>query len=248
MNAYRLDLLLFFIITLLAEILGTLGGFGSSMFFVSFSQFLYDFKTVLALTGTLHIFSNISKLILFRKTIDYKVFLWLGVSSVLLAIAGAYLTSIFSFGYARILLGLFLVALSTLLYRTPHVFIPPTKTNSILSGSVAGFLAGFVGTGGAVRGLALTSFNMEKNFFVGTSAAIDFGVDLSRTLIYLDHDFLQAQYLLYIPLLMLAAWLGSYLGKLMLNRINQNLFQRIVLALILLTGMSMLVQEVLIRI
>jgi uncharacterized membrane protein YfcA len=46
---------------------------------------------------------------------------------------------------------------------------------------------------------------------------------------------------------MLAAWVGSYLGKLMLNRINQDLFQRIVLVLIFLTGVSMLVQEVLVR-
>ena len=57
-----------------------------------------------------------------------------------------------------------------------------------------------------------------------------------------------ARYVIYIPLLMLAAWVGSYLGKVLLNRINQNLFQRIVLALIFLTGTSMLVQEVLIRI
>lgn len=46
-------LILFFILTLVAEILGTIGGFGSSLFFVSLSQFFYDFKIVLALRITL---------------------------------------------------------------------------------------------------------------------------------------------------------------------------------------------------
>jgi hypothetical protein len=60
----------------LAEILGTVGGFGSSLLFVSIGQFFFDFPTVLALTGLLHIFSNIAKLWFFRKTIDKKLSLW----------------------------------------------------------------------------------------------------------------------------------------------------------------------------
>ena len=83
------ELFLFFILTLLAEILGTIGGFGSSLFFVSLSQFFFNFKTILALTGMLHVFSNIAKVVLFRKTIDWKLVLWLGVSSTLLAIGPA---------------------------------------------------------------------------------------------------------------------------------------------------------------
>jgi hypothetical protein len=37
MTEYK-SLLLFFLFTLLAEILGTIGGFGSSLFFVSLSE------------------------------------------------------------------------------------------------------------------------------------------------------------------------------------------------------------------
>jgi uncharacterized membrane protein YfcA len=84
---------------------------------------------------------------------------------------------------------------------------------------------------------------LEKNFFVGTSAAIDFGVDLSRTIIYIENDFLKKEYYSFIPILILAAWFGSYIGKRLLNKINQDNFQRIVLLLIFLIGVLMLVQE-----
>lgn len=237
------SLILFFILTLVAEILGTVGGFGSSLFFVSLSQFFYDFKTVLALTGLLHVFSNLAKLFLFRKTIDWKLVLWLGVSSVVFAIAGSLLTTIVQFQYAKLVLGLFLVTLSSFLLVKPLFEVSPTKRNSILSGAIAGFMAGFVGTGGAVRGLALSAFHLEKNLFVGTSAMIDFGVDLSRTLIYLGQKYLDTRLLINIPFMVAAAFLGSYLGKILLGKIRQEVFLRIVLVLVLLAGMSILVDQ-----
>lgn len=239
-----MEFLLFFLLTLLSEILGTIGGFGSSVFFVSLGQFFYSFQTVLALTGILHVFSNTTKIILFRKSIDWKLVLWLGVSSVVLAIIGALLTNWVSLVYAKLVLGLFLVTLSLVLFLKPLTKIAPTLFNSIFGGALAGFLAGLIGTGGAIRGVVLTAFSLEKNLFVGTSAAIDFGVDLSRMLIYLDSGFLDKSYYWSIPSLFVGAVLGSYLGKRILNKISQEAFRKIILGLILAIGFSLIVNEI----
>lgn len=225
--------------------MGTIGGFGSSVFFVSLGQFFYSFQTVLALTGILHVFSNTTKIFLFRKSIDWKLVLWIGVSSVVFAIGGALLTKVVSFVYAKMLLGIFLVSLSTLLFIKPQTKIDPTLTNSISGGALAGFLAGFIGTGGAIRGVVLAAFSLEKNLFVGTSAAIDFGVDLSRMLIYLDNGFFDTDYLWAIPSLFVGAVLGSYLGKRILDKISQETFRKIILALILMIGLSLIANEIL---
>ncbi len=235
------SLFLFFILTLLAEILGTIGGFGSSLFFVSLSQFFFDFRTVLALTGLLHIFSNASKIFLFRQSIHWNLVLTVGISSIILAIAGAYLSALIDFEYARIILGVFLILFAGFLLLNPRFSITQSLLNSISGGGVAGFLAGFVGTGGAVRGLVLTSFNLEKNIFVGTSAAVDMGVDLSRTAIYLQHDYMNASFWIYIPLLLVSSFVGSYLGKRALGKLTQTNFRSLVLVLILLMGIVTLV-------
>lgn len=239
-----MELLLFFLLTLLSEILGTIGGFGSSVFFVSLGQFFYGFQTVLALTGILHVFSNTSKIYLFRKSIDWKLVLWIGVSSIALAIVGALLTKWVSFTYAKLLLGIFLILLSSILFIRPKAKIDPTLMNSIFGGALAGFLAGFIGTGGAIRGVVLAAFNLEKNLFVGTSAAIDFGVDLTRMIIYLDSGFLDKSYLWSIPSLFVGAVLGSYLGKRILNKISQENFKKIILGLILAIGISLVFNEI----
>ena len=49
---------LFFLIAFLSEIVGTIAGFGSSVFFVPLAGFLFGFHEVLALTSILHVFSN----------------------------------------------------------------------------------------------------------------------------------------------------------------------------------------------
>jgi len=230
------DFFYFFFIALAAEILGTLGGFGSSLFFVSIAQFFFDMQTVLAFTGLLHIFSNTSKIFLFWRHIDWKLTLRIGIPSIVFTIGGALLATQVSLEYARLILGFFLILFSGWLFFKPDFKLEPRLQNSLLGGSLAGFLAGFVGTGGAIRGLVLASIQLEKSLLIGTSAAIDFGVDFSRTLIYLGHGFLPSTKIMYIPLLLLASIAGSYLGKRYVERISQQTFKTILLTLIAVMG------------
>jgi uncharacterized membrane protein YfcA len=78
-----------------------------------------------------------------------------------------------------------------------------------------------------------------ENLFVGTSAAIDFAVNLSRTLIYLDGEYLSCDMWIYIPILLLASFCWSYLGKRILKRISQERFRTIVRSLILIMDISL---------
>lgn len=68
-------LFIFVLAALISEIIGTIGGFGSSVFFVPLAGLFFDFQTVLAITAIFHVFSNSTKLILFRSQIDYKLLL-----------------------------------------------------------------------------------------------------------------------------------------------------------------------------
>lgn len=229
----------FLLLALLSEVLGTVGGFGSSVFFVPLAGFFFDFKTVLGLTGLLHVFSNIAKLVLFRQHIQWSLIWKIGIPSVLLVIAGAWLSNHVQFAYAEILLGLFCIFFALLFLWKPDLQLKPTNSNAITGGGVAGFLAGFIGTGGAIRAVTLTSFGLEKNIFIATSAAIDFGVDLSRSVVYLQQGYVQGNYWWYLPGLIVIAFVGSYIGKRLLNHISQERFRKIVLIFILLTGMLM---------
>ena len=233
-------LLLFFALAFLSEIAGTIAGFGSSVFFVPLAGFFFDFHQVLALTSILHVFSNAAKLLLFRSDIRWRLVLLLGIPSTIFVILGAYLSTRLEFKYTEVILGLFLIAFSIFFLLRPKVRLSPRPRNAMTAGGAAGFLAGVIGTGGAIRGLALGAFDLEKNVFVATSAAIDSGVDFSRMIVYLRSGFLPAGAFWFVPVLFLVAFAGSYAGRFCLNKIEQKSFRRIVLALVLLIGITTL--------
>lgn len=236
---------LFCFLALIAEILGTVGGFGSSMLFVPLASFFFDLKTVLGITAVFHVFSNLSKLVLFYRHIDWRLTLKIGLPSVLLVIFGAWLTTKVYFRYDQIILGIFLLGFSTVLFLKSDFRLPPEVTTSVIGGSFAGFLAGFVGTGGAVRALTMAAFNLEKNLFVGTSAAIDMGVDFSRTIVYAESGYIKEENYLLIAMLFVISVAGSYIGKLLLKRIEQEKFKKIVLGMIFIAGLSVLTKSIL---
>ena len=84
----------FIFLALIAEIAGTIGGFGSSVFFVPIGNFYFDFHSVLGLTAIFHLSSNLSKIALFKKGIDKKILLNIGIPSVIFVIIGGFLTTL----------------------------------------------------------------------------------------------------------------------------------------------------------
>lgn len=232
----------FLFLALVSEILGTVGGFGSSVFFVPLAGLFFNFKTVLVVTGILHVFSNTAKLLFFYKGINRRLLLLIGIPSVVFVLLGAYLSVHLFSTYTEFALGIFLVTFGIFFLLYPKAKVSQSKLNAISGGSVAGFFAGLIGTGGAIRGLSLAAFDLEKNAFIATSAAIDFCVDLSRTTVYLSNTYLEKTYYTYIPFLLLIAFVGSYTGKLLLKNVSQDNFRKIVLVMIILIGILMILK------
>lgn len=227
---------LFFLTAFLSEVAGTVAGFGSSVFFVPLAGFFLPFHEVLALTSILHVFSNAAKLVLFGRHVRWPLLLLLGVPSVICVIIGAILSARLQFKFTEMILGAFLILFSLFFFLRPATRLSQTPANAVAAGGLAGFLAGLIGTGGAIRGLALAAFDLEKGNFVATSAGIDFGVDFSRMIIYLRNGFLPPGFVWYVLGLLLIAFGGSYVGKIALHKIEQESFRKLVLLLVLVIG------------
>lgn len=235
---------LFLFFALLAEIIGTIGGFGSSVFFVPLSSFFFDFQTVLGLTAIFHLSSNISKMALFRKGLDKKLLLYIGLPSVLFVIVGGILSSYLDSYILKIILAIFLIIFSLLFLIKKEFVIKPEPKQSITGGTLSGFTAGLLGTGGAIRGITMAAFNLEKTVFIATSAAIDFAIDFTRTIVYFKNGFIHQHDLIYVPFLLVIGLIGSYIGKYILQFIPQERFKQTSLVLILLIGIVMVIQIV----
>ena len=234
----------FILLALVAEIIGTVGGFGSSVFFVPIGNFYFDFHSVLGLTAVFHLSSNLSKIFLFKQGIDKKLLMNIGIPSVIFVIVGGVLSKYMNGNLLEIFLAIFLIALSGLFLYKRNLVIKANRNNAVTGGILSGFSAGLLGTGGAIRGLTMAAFNLEKSVFIATSAFIDFFIDFTRTIVYYQNGYIHKEHLIYLPFLLVIGILGTYIGKRILNHIPQDKFKRISLFLILLIGIITLVNVV----
>jgi uncharacterized protein len=226
-----------------SEILGTLSGFGSSTFFVPAASHFERFQLVLALTSILHCFGNLSKLALFRQNFNYRLFILLAVPSIVFTGLGAFLAGQIQTVYLLKGLGIFLICWSLYFFLKGRETVQMPVWVAMLLTALSGFSTGLLGTGGAVRGIALASLGTETSVFVGLSAAIDLLGDILRAAIYLENGFMDWSQWHYLPLLLVAAWCGTYLGRMILGRVDQKMFEKIVSAFVLIGGIAMVMEN-----
>lgn len=230
----------FFAAAFFAEVVGTLAGFGSSTILLPIALLFFDFKTALVLVAFMHLFGNLGRITFFRKGIAWRVLLYFGAIGVLGTLLGALLVSIIDQLLLKGLLGIFLIAYGLFVLLRPSFRMKPTYANMLSGGALSGFLAGLIGTGGALRSAFLTAYNLPKSQYIGTAAAIAIAVDGTRIPLYLKDGLFAGSYYWMLPILFVLAFVGSYTGKRLVSRIPQGVFSRIVLVCLILAGAKLL--------
>ncbi len=225
----------FIFFALVAEIMGTLAGFGSSTILLPIALSFFDFGTALSLVAIFHIFGNIGRVGFFRKGIDGEIVFGFVIPSAIASLIGASLVGLVPSDILKGLLGVFLV-LYVLWIRSGKISWVYNLSNLLLGGSVSGFLAGIMGTGGAVRGVVLHAFGFNKHKFIATAAMGAIAADLIRIVVYKQKGFLNESFYWYIPILLLVSILGTYLGKLVVDKLSKKQFNNLVVIALLLVG------------
>ena len=211
-----------------AAVAATLAGFGSSILLIPVAILFMDLKTAVFFVAVFHLFNNLFKIRLFWRSIDFKIFLLFGIPSILMAFTGAMLISLIPLDVVKNVLGVFLIVYAIYSFANPTFGLKKAKPIAVVGGSLSGFLAGLIGLGGAIRGAFLSAFNLPKEVYVATSAMIAVVIDTTRVPTYLVTNTVQDNsYYVLLPFLCVMAYFGVRTGKILLKKINQDTFRRI---------------------
>jgi uncharacterized membrane protein YfcA len=142
------------------------------------------------------------------------------------------------------MLGIFLIVISTTFLLRPKLAFPANTKSFILGGGISGFIVGLIGTGGALRASFLTGLKMEKEKYIATAAVIALGTDATRIPYYISAGFLPEEYYYLIPILFGTALAGSYVGRKIVTRIDQDKFKKVVLIAIILASIKFIVDGI----
>jgi uncharacterized membrane protein YfcA len=226
----------------IAEIIGTMAGFGAATVLTPIAAWFMDIRTAIAVVAVFHLFGNASRLVFFGRHIRWRIWARFGLPGVLCGILGAAVASRLPSAAIALAFGAFLLIYVWLSVRAPSGRRLPDRPLVLTGGGIlSGFIAGLLGTGGAIRSACLLVFGLPKEAYIGTSAAIALVVDATRLPVYLAGGFLPPQMAPVLAGLLAAAFSGAWVGQRLVRRVSAAVFRRVVLAMLALMGVKLLV-------
>lgn len=117
----------FLLLALVAEVAGTIGGFGSSVFFVPMANLYFDFQSVLGIAAVFHLSSDI---FLFKQSLNLRLIVSIGVPSIVFVLLGGYLAKYINPALLEIFLAVFFGFSVFFLLRNPILFAPLLQIHS----------------------------------------------------------------------------------------------------------------------
>ena len=233
--------LAFFAIALASSALAAIAGFGTATVLTPFTTFFVELEQAIVLVAIFHFLSNASRLFLMRRHVHRRTAALYGVPSLIAAAAGAFLLTLLSGTRPlRLLFGLFLgaYAVSSLAGRSWRV--SASDRALVTGGIISGFVSGLIGLGGAIRGAFLIATPLDKEAYVGTSAAIAVAVDVARLSVYLPWGALHRELYWLVPPMVVCAFAGAWVGRHGLMRLPEGVVRRVVMAAILVVALRFL--------
>lgn len=217
-----------------------MAGFGAATVLTPVAAHFMDMRTAVAVVAFFHICGNASRVHLFWRKVNWPLFARFGLASVLFTLGGAWLSGRIPSAALRAVFGGFLVIYALLSFWGKKANLPPRPSTAFLGGVFSGFVAGLIGTGGAIRSAFLMAFGQPKEEYIATSAMIALVIDGMRLPVYVAQGFLTREMLWPLAGLIVVANVGARVGKKLVVRIPQERFTTFVLWVLLLMGAKML--------
>lgn len=239
-----MKIMLLFLGAILAFWISAICGGGASLILIPILNLLLP-TSVVPFSLTIGTFtSSASRIIVFKKFINWKIFLWFVPFSIPAVLLGAYLIKFINPVYLQLLVGLILIANVPQLFISRKIQEKEEKVYPKYVLAIVGFFAGFVsGITGAI-GLLFNRFylkyGLSKEEIVATRAANEIFLHFIKLVIYIMLG-------LYSNL---AIWLGitiafatiisSYTVKSILPYLSEFVFRKIGYGAMVISGVTLL--------
>jgi len=240
-----LKISLLFVATIIAFWISAICGGGASLILVPILNWILP-TSVVPFSLTIGTFtSSASRIVVFKKHICWKIFLWFVPFSIPAVLLGAWLMKFVNPLYLQIIVGLFLLANIPELFRNKKQQETEEKPYPKFVLAIVGFFAGFIsGITGAI-GLLFNRFylryGLSKEEIVATRAANEIFLHTIKLIIYLLLGLYSTNALWLGITIAIASIVSSYTVKFILPYISEFAFRKIGYGAMVISGIFLLV-------
>jgi uncharacterized protein len=252
-----MEILLLSLAAFLVAILTFFSGFGLGTILTPLFMLYFPVDLAIALTGIVHFFNNLFKLVLVGKQANRDVLLRFGIPAVLAAFAGAWLLlqltdlqPLFSYELNGRMMEVstikFIIAVLLLVFALIDLIpyfrqLQFGKNKLPIGGVLSGFFGGLSGNQGALRSAFLIRAGLSKEAFIGTTVVISTFVDFTRLSVYatnLSLTGLTENWLL-IAAATISAITGAFLGNRLLKKVTMKFVQTFIAILLIIFSLAL---------
>ncbi|MDR7129766.1 putative membrane protein YfcA [Algoriphagus sp. 4150] len=252
-----MEIIIISLAAFITAVLTFFSGFGLGTILTPVFVLFFPIDLAIALTGVVHFFNNVFKLVLVGKNADKKVLIRFGIPAVLAAIIGALillnitdLEPLFTYQLAgntfevtpvKFIISIILIFFSIIEILPFFEKLEFGSSKLPLGGVLSGFFGGLSGHQGALRSAFLIKAGLSKEAFIGTSVVIACFIDFTRLAVYASR-FGQSglgDNLTLVICATLSAIAGAYLGNKLLKKITLKFLQQLVAIMLLLISIAL---------
>ena len=252
-----MEIIILSLAAFIIAILTFFSGFGLGTILTPLFMIFFPVDLAIALTGVVHFFNNIFKLLLVGKKADKQVLLRFGIPAVIAAFAGAWLLlqitdlrplfsysigsktfEVFPVKFIIAILLIFFAVIDLIPYFSKLQF---SKEKLPIGGALSGFFGGLSGNQGALRSAFLIRAGLTKEAFIATAVVVSTFVDFTRLSVYATL-FTKAGLHENLPLVIsaaLAGIAGSYLGNKLLKKVTLKFMQILVAIMLIIISLAL---------
>lgn len=238
-----MEILFVSFVAFIVAILTFFSGFGLGTILTPVFMIFFPVDLAIALTGVVHFFNNIFKLILVGKYAQKQVLFRFGIPAVIAAFLGSWLLihmvemkplfSYYAFGkWIAVDTVKFIVSILLILFACMDLIpyfskLQFGKDKLPIGGVLSGFFGGLSGNQGALRSAFLLKAGLSKEAFIGTAVVVSACVDFTRLGVYAGRFGKTgiSENLLIVVCATLAAIAGAYIGNKLLKKITLRFVQ-----------------------
>jgi len=251
------EILIICIVAFIAAILTFFSGFGLGTILTPVFMIFFPVDLAIALTGVVHFFNNLFKILLVGKNANKDVLIRFGITAIIAAFIGAWLLlhipdakPLFTYEMwgkswevypVKFLISLLLIffAILDLIPKTSRMQFD--KKWLPLGGFLSGFFGGLSGNQGALRTAFLMKAGLSKEVFIGTAVVVSTFVDFTRLGVYASRISASGLYdnIALVASATFAAIAGAFIGNKLLKKVTWRSLQVIVSIMLIVLSIAL---------
>lgn len=234
------ELFILIISCFIGAIISTTIGTGGGLLVIGGMSLILPLTALLSIHACVQAGSGLIRAFLFRNSFLHKFFILFFLGSLF----GFYLSTAVLISLNENILKLFLGLGIVILTLIPTLKIDNISNVTIIFfGTITGFLTMFIGVVAPILGILLTSLLKDRRLIVGTLAWCISFQNFGKALIFSQIGFDYSSWIILILILVLVSYLGTLMGKKVLDKTKNQLFEKILKIVILLLGTKLIIES-----